>query len=66
MPYWGADWARGLVVQAGGGGGYVLDITGTLTHFGNAPVVLQSRATYVNAPALTSPYSARAVGYAPG
>jgi hypothetical protein len=65
MPYWGADWARGLVVLPGGSGGYVLDISGTLTRFGSAPPVKQSRATYVNAPAVTSPYSARAVAFAP-
>jgi len=62
--YWGADRARGLVVLPGGGG-YALDVSGTLVPFGGAPTVAQSRATYRGAPSLSSPWSARAVGYTP-
>jgi hypothetical protein len=57
-PYFRRNVARSLLLVPGGG--YTLDDSGKLNPFGTAPAVAQARSTYSGAPAITTPYVARA------
>jgi hypothetical protein len=63
-PYFGRDVARGFVVGSGGSG-YTVREDGYLAGFGGAPVVSQGRATWRNAPPITSPWVVVGVALAP-
>ena len=63
-PYFGRDQARGLVVLAGGKG-YTLREDGLVAAFSGTPAVSQSRATWLGAAAITTPWVVSGISAVP-